>query len=241
MGAGEGRASTGNAWVRGLLSRAAMMVPASDLHRLLQQGEPVADRWFDELYTPSIRALSSTFWTPVRVAQRAALLLRTGTKRRVLDIGSGAGKFCLVAAASTELEVTGIEHRKHLVNVAVRAAERLGVHVRFVHGDLLAVDWAAFDSFYLYNPFVENLCPVTDRIDGSVELSEQRFRDDLQTVLEAMAHARVGTRVVTYHGLGADLPPTYSLASREWAGSGELRLWVKDSGLTHEVTVAAHP
>ena len=41
-------------------------------------------------------------WTPVHVARRAAQFLVTGPETRVLDVGSGPGKFCLVGALATQ-------------------------------------------------------------------------------------------------------------------------------------------
>ena len=197
------------------------------LRQSLEAGELVSDRDFDALYPPRVRALSQVFWTPARVALRAAELLAPTPGTRVLDVGSGVGKFCIAAAASTGAIVTGIEHREHLVRVARTAAERLNVHARFVHGDLAAVEWHRFDSFYFYNPFYENVDSMGARIDCAVELSKRRFAADVRTALEAMARAPDGTRVVTYHGLGAALPPAYRLESSECAGTDSLKLWIK--------------
>ena len=195
----------------------------------LEDGEPVSDRAFDALYPPRVRRLSSTFWTPVRVAQRAIRLLAPSPGARVLDVGLGAGKFCVVAAACARAEITGIEQREHLVRVSKSAARRLGVRARFVHGDLSSIDWTSFDAFYFYNPFHENIEDRGARIDDVVELSHRRFVDDVERTREALAAARAGTRVVTYHGLGADLPRSYRLAAAECAGSDSLKLFIKAS------------
>ncbi len=204
------------------------------LRRSLEEGELVANRDFDALYPPRVRALSSIFWTPVRVALRAAELLAPAPGAHVLDVGSGVGKFCIVAAASTRAVVTGIEHREHLVRVARAAAARLQVDARFVHGDIEAVQWHRFDAFYFYNPFYENVDCMGARIDAAVELSQRRFLVDVQIALEALTHAPDGTRVVTYHGLGADLPASYRLASSECAGTDSLKLWIKGRSRAEE-------
>ncbi len=216
------------------------------LRRSLADGELVSDREFDALYPPRVRALSSVFWTPARVALRAAALLAPTPGTRVLDVGSGVGKLCIVAAASTNATVTGIEHRERLVSVARTAAERLGVSARFIHGDLCDVNWRRFDAFYFYNPFYENVDCMGACIDAAVELSQRRFLIDVQLALEALAHAPCGTRVVTYHGLGAELPPVYRLESSECAGSDALKLWIKTERpaadeRSREVLAFAHP
>ena len=142
-------------------------------------------------------------------------------------MGAGAGKLCIVVAASTRATVTGIEHRKHLVDAAQDAARKLELAVRFVHGDVARADWTSFDSFYFYNPFSENVLRGEARIDGAVELSHWRFVLDIERALERLEDAPAGTRVVTYHGLGQDLPACYRLASSEAAGTDALKLWIK--------------
>jgi predicted RNA methylase len=199
------------------------------LHALrlaLRKGEACADRDFDRLYPHYVRELSRAFWTPVRVAQRAAELLGVAPGRRTLDVGAGVGKFCIVAAAATGAEVTGVEHRAELVRVARATAERVEAPARFVHGELVAIDWGEFDAFYFYNPFFENV-HADNHIDEGVELSARRFEADLGLASDALTRARVGTRVVTYHGFGGPLPPSYRLVTSESAGSDTLKLWVQ--------------
>ena len=62
----------------------------------------IEDEKFDLIYPPKIRKLSSIFWTPVAVAAKAAKWLVTVQGMRVVDIGCGPGKFCLVAASLTD-------------------------------------------------------------------------------------------------------------------------------------------
>jgi len=92
-----------------------------DLLRRLNDAT-ITDSDFDDVYPSPIRRVSASFWTPVSVAARAARLLVRDASTRVLDIGSGAGKFCIVGAAVTGASFTGIEHRGHLVEVARVAA-----------------------------------------------------------------------------------------------------------------------
>ncbi len=77
----------------------------------------VEDEKFDLIYPPEVRELSSIFWTPVRIAAEAAELLAVTPATRVLDIGCGPGKFCLVAAKLTEGSFTGIEQRPAFIHI----------------------------------------------------------------------------------------------------------------------------
>lgn len=156
---------------------------------------------------------------------RAARLLAERPGARLLDIGAGVGKFCIVAAASVDARVKGIEHRERLVEIGRSAASRFGVDVTFEHGTLAACDPEQVDGVYLFNPFAENLCSPDDHIDGTVELSERRFVRDIAATRKLLRAARLGTRVVTYCGFGGEMPPEYERVLDE--GRARLQLWVK--------------
>ena len=135
----------------------------------------IEDERFDQIYPSKVQKLSWRHWTPVSVAVEAAKLLVTGPRTRVLDVGCGPGKFCLVAAALTDARFTGIEQRSDLVAIARRAAlkHRL-TNVEIIHGNVTDFSFASFDAFYLYNPFEENMFQ-RQKIDSSVPLSTALF------------------------------------------------------------------
>ena len=187
------------------------------------------DATFDALYTEPIRARSSHFWTPVAVATRAAQLFAHHEVRRVLDVGSGPGKFCLTAACvCPAVDFTGVEHRPRLVEAARAAGELLRVrNAYFRAGDATSFPWIAFDGFYLYNPFAENVCDAAEHLDDAVELSQSRYFRDVRRVRVALAAAPEGVVMVTYNGAGGPIPVSYDLVHAERAGSSWLRVWVK--------------
>lgn len=204
---------------------------AATLRRALEtarSGDGNPDAEFDDAYPPGIRAVSSCFWTPVRVAVRAAELLVTNPTSRVLDVGSGVGKFCIVGAAATGATFTGVEHRARFVSVARRVADAFGVtSARFQCATFDALDMNDFDGIYLFNPFEENLWGPIERLDETVPLSRERFARDTVRAERMLAGVRVGTRVVTYHGFGSVMPPGFRLTLRERQRAGNLELWVK--------------
>ena len=190
---------------------------------------PDDDALFDALYSERIRSLSRHFWTPVSVARRAAELLQRPGVHRVLDVGSGVGKFVLAAAASAPvIDFVGIEHRRPLIHAARSARDLLGIpNARFLLGDATRESWASFDAFYFFNPFAENLFVDDDRIDDGVELSASRFIHDVRRVEDRLRAARVGSVVVTYHGSTGRMPACYNLDTSEAAGTDCLRVWTK--------------
>jgi SAM-dependent methyltransferase len=188
------------------------------------------DAAFDALYPPTVRAISRRFWTPVGVARHAVQLLRQSGARTVLDVGSGVGKFVLVAAAvAPEMRFVGVEQRRHLVEVAQHVQSQLRLpNASFSVGEATMMPWRGFDGFYFFNPFAENLFVNGDQIDSAVELSGSRFVRDVSRIERALSTAPLGTAVVTYHGMSGRMPACYELSRCERAGSDWLRLWVKN-------------
>jgi SAM-dependent methyltransferase len=185
----------------------------------------IEDEKFDLIYSQQIRKLSSIFWTPVAVAAVAAKMLVTAPDTRVLDIGSGAGKFCLLGGSLTDGRFTGIELRSDLVAAARQVATDLGLaNVEFIHGNVIDVDFTAYDAFYIFNPFEENMFDG-HKIDRAVPLSRELFKRYTNHVSTCLGARPLGTRVVTFAGYADDIPACYSCESALFGD--DLKLWIK--------------
>jgi SAM-dependent methyltransferase len=195
-----------------------------------------SDESFDDELPLGLQLKSSVFFTPIDVARHAAALLAPEQGMRVLDIGAGAGKFCLAAAlAIPSAAFVGVEWRGHLVRLANRLAGKLQLaNARFIHADALDLDWTEYDAFYLYNPFAEQLFEAAFTLDRTIALDPQNFVHYVSEVRQRLALARVGTRVVTYHGYGAPAPLGYELARKDPAGSDCVELWIKTRAITSD-------
>ena len=71
----------------------------------------LTDEEFDLIFPLEIRRKSATHFTPIKIAKAAAQFLATEPNIRILDVGSGAGKFCFVGALTTNAHFTGVEQR----------------------------------------------------------------------------------------------------------------------------------
>ncbi len=194
----------------------------------VRSGRHTSDKIFDLLFPAHIRTVSSRFWTPVAIARKAAKLLATGTGP-ILDVGAGVGKFCIIGALTTEAAFHGVEHRHELVVIANAVIDALGLsgRARLTHGTLDDVDWPRYSSFYFCNPFEENIFPEARRFDDNIPLNKTRFHQDTARTESILDAAPVGSRVVTFHGLGARVPATYRLLPEETRGNPLLRSWIK--------------
>ncbi|HKU45203.1 MAG TPA: methyltransferase domain-containing protein [Polyangiales bacterium] len=193
----------------------------------LRRGWHVGDRLFDRIYPLPIQAVSARFWTPVAVSLLAADWLREAERYSVLDVGAGAGKFCIVTNLATGCRAHGIEQRPRLVEAARAAAASYGAEVDVVLGTIDSVDPEAFSAFYFYNPFGENHHTDSERLDDAVELSPERCARDLACVESWLDAAATGTCVLTYHGFGGRIPDTYDLVRTRDSESGSLHMWIK--------------
>jgi SAM-dependent methyltransferase len=202
-----------------------------EMQRLFDRVRIGAHVWnaqFDQLLPTCWRRLSMMHWTPVQVARRAAQFLVNGPETQVLDVGSGPGKFCLVGALATIGNFTGVEQRPHLVALSRSFVHKFAVpRVRFLCANAGDLDWSRYNAFYFYNPFYENLDP-DKKLDESVELSSSLYDRYIKMTQDRLAQAPSGTRVVTFHGMGGDMPQGYERALQEFWEIGNLDLWIKN-------------
>ena len=63
----------------------------------IRSGTCPSDRLFDRFLPYDLRRVSRQHWTPLVVALRVAEWLDLIGVRQVVDLGSGAGKFCVQA------------------------------------------------------------------------------------------------------------------------------------------------
>jgi SAM-dependent methyltransferase len=202
---------------------------AAEIAERLSAGSCPEDAAFDQFIPESMRAHSCHHWTPLAVALRAAEWFSEHRVRTVVDIGSGAGKFCVGAALAGYCHFTGLEQRERLVAGARLLARTFSVEsrVHFIHGVLGVARLPVADAYYLYNPFLENRMYREDHIDEDVELSEERQARDVLLLRELLSAARPGTYVLTYNGIDAKLPASYRLVCSDRELPNALCLWRK--------------
>ena len=202
--------------------------PASVAARL-SAGQACSDDDFDQVYGRWHRCISVHHWTPVAIAVRAAQLLTATGRQRVLDVGSGVGKFCIVGALTTQARFVGVEQRPQLVQSARTAASLFGARqTLFVPADFTALDFGKFDAFYLFNPFEEFVSEGIVSIDNTVDLSPERFQRHVVDFMVKLRQAPRASRVVTYFGYGGPRPPGFKFLHSEPAGEDALTLWQKE-------------
>lgn len=201
----------------------------ADIAARLRQLEPLADHAFDAHLPANLQELSARHWTPLEVVVRGMQWLRSAGASTVVDIGSGAGKFCVAGALASECTFLGIERRPRLVLAARDLASTFGVadRVRFMNAAFGDITVPLADAYYFFNPFAENLFGTSDRIDEEVSLTAERFGAEIRNTRMLLMDLPTGALVLTYHGYGGRLPKTFQSVRLDRTFTGELQLWEK--------------
>ncbi|MEO8823263.1 MAG: methyltransferase domain-containing protein [Ginsengibacter sp.] len=185
-----------------------------------------SDLNFNSLFPELIQEAAEKHWTRIEVAKKAAAFLATSAESKVLDIGSGAGKFCLVAAHEHPLtHFYGVEQRQNLVDISNDLAKELELdNVLFICDNICNVDFEKYNHFYFYNSFYENV-PGTQKIDYSIKYSEDLYNFYNRYLCKQLDKMPSGTRLVTYHSFGSEIPAGYEVVHTDY--SEFLKFWIK--------------
>lgn len=208
---------------------AAASRAARSVAEAIRGGVPPSNEAFDRWLPAELRDVSMEYWTPLPVLCRIAAWLRETRVRTVVDIGAGAGKFCVAASLLVSCRFVGVEQRAPLVDTARALAELFGVsdRVTFLKGDFGVAPTPAADAYYLYNPFGPYDFE-SERFDQpDVVFSKQTLARDLLAVTHLLSLAPAGTIVITYNGFGGRLPRCYEQLSVDVRFPCALRLWRK--------------
>jgi SAM-dependent methyltransferase len=185
-----------------------------------------SDEEFNQLYPSSIQMLARRHWTPLDIARKAANFLAAENNVRILDIGSGVGKFCLSAAYfKPKAFYYGIEQRESLISHAETARKILHPdNVSFIQGNFTQLDFNNFDHFYFYNAFYENLVG-TDKIDDNIDYSIELYNYYNRYLFKQLEQKPEGTRIASFHSLEDEMPKSYHEVGSEC--NNLLKFWIK--------------
>lgn len=183
------------------------------------------DSGFNDLFPREIQRYARRHWTPLDIINLSIDFLAEKNSK-VLDIGSGVGKFCLTGAYyAPNAHFYGIEQRHNLVDLAVKAQKELGIeNATFIKGNFTQLNLQDFDHFYFFNSFFENL-DVAGRIDDTLECSPALFKYYNHYLYSELKKMPSGTRIVTYHSILEEIPREYELV--QCFEDADLNFWIK--------------
>lgn len=191
----------------------------------LREKISISDEEFDTIFPEEMWEHSNRHFTSVFLSQKAAAYLAADENTRILDIGSGTGKFCLVGAICTNSHFTGVEYRKNQSDIALEVAERFRIpNVRFINANILDINFKDYNAFYMFNPFLENL-DTSARMDQTKNSKKEDYELFRSYVFQQLASKDIGTRLATYYISQNQIPDSFELKSSSFGDT--LKFWEK--------------
>lgn len=203
------------------------VLPSGFCNRLLN--DEMEDSEFDQILPARYRAVANMHWTPIRIAKMIASQIDPDSTQRFVDIGSGVGKLCVLLSFLTKLQISGVEQRQRLHEIAEAIVRVNDVkRVQLSNCNMMDIDWENFDIFFLFNPFLEHkLKSDIFIIDKGIEFGECHFLKYVEFVEERIKSLPAGRRLITLEGFGGGIPPSWRLISSEETCDGRLNHWIK--------------
>ena len=191
----------------------------------IRNGILPSDEQFDSLFPEGIRSYANQHFSGVYAIKQAAQFLCDQKDPKILDIGSGAGKFCLLAALlHNGAEFVGVEYRSELVSVSKDLADNFALNnIHFFCENVLNVDFTPFNGFFMFNPFLEHR-KSNARLEGFFDYNHDDFyyQEHLNIKLSSM-HTRA--KLVTYHVNRSLVPKSFKCVFEKMGGA--LLFWEK--------------
>lgn len=195
------------------------------IFKQLRKNIDVKDDVFNELYPDKIKAVSSRHWTPVAIARLASEYLVDKPGKKVLDIGAGAGKFCLVGAVSTNGFFYGVEQRASLTKLSKKIADRNNItNAEFINSNINEISFCDYEAFYFFNSFFENI-DTSFPIDNTIYPDLELYDVYSEYVKGELDKTPIGTRLVTYWSKWDEIPGSFDLVDSDC--NGLLSFWQK--------------
>lgn len=184
------------------------------------------DETFDEHFSPRIKKLSKTHWSPLPVIKKATAFLAYHSHTKIIDIGSGSGKFCIAGAHyHPSSEFHGVEQRENLHLTALRSKTLSGLtNVHFIHGDFTQLNLDDYNGIYFFNSFAENLYTF-GRIDNTIHHSVSLYNYYANYLYKMLEEKPSGTRLASYHVNENEIPICYELIATDFKDN--LKLWIR--------------
>ena len=191
----------------------------------LKQKKYPSDLTFDKIYPKLYQEHSARHFTPVNIAIKAAKLLVDLSTDKVLDIGSGVGKFCCIGSSVTDAHFYGVEKRKTLTNLSNKIKREYKLkQAHFINKDFTQLDFQKFNGIYFFNSFHEHF-DETCVLDETSRVSLAEYQKYHQSLIEKLEECLPGTKLVTYYTFKNKIPSSYQFIDAN--ETGLLKFYIK--------------
>ena len=191
----------------------------------LKAAVEIKDEDFDAIYPEYLLPMAAFHFTPIEVAKTSAEFLVNQPGTKVMDIGAGAGKFCMLGSIYTQGHFTGIEQSSELCKLSIRLSRQYQLsNLDFICCNITEVFFKSYDAFYFFNAFYENI-DQSDRLDTSIEPDRRLYEKYSAYVREELDSLPIGTRLATYFSYLEEIPESYEIVSKGF--EDKLLMWQK--------------
>ncbi|SOE23548.1 Methyltransferase domain-containing protein [Spirosomataceae bacterium TFI 002] len=153
---------------------------------------------FKKLVTADLQYLNAVHWTPIEVIDQILFWLKDYDALKILDIGSGVGKFCLIGGQKSHHHFTGIEKRTDFHDEGQKLLKALNLpNVSLLQADIVTFNLTAYDVIYLFNPFYEQVVNHGTRINDTAYQKENYLKYE-SYVLGHLINSVAGKMVISY-------------------------------------------
>jgi len=193
------------------------------IHEILdciEKGDLPSDELLDSLLPDELRIHADQHFSGAYAIKLASDFLTASTRNPViLDIGSGTGKFCLLAALlHREAKFIGVEYRNSFVKVAKELSSQLQLQsVSFHCENILTHSFAPYSGFFMFNPFLEHRSLKARMNDFSDDPAEEGNYEAY--VYESLSNCQPGIRLVTMYIADRQIPTNFKLQDQKMGGS----------------------
>jgi hypothetical protein len=187
----------------------------------------ISDEKFDEIYSFEIRELSERHWTAVFVAKVASDFFCNQKPVKILDIGSGVGKFCFVGAAlHPASQFHGVDIRQNFIDISNQIKNTYALYnTVFFQKNVLDINFDGYDGIYFFNSFQEKI-DTTSALDYKSEISIEKYIAYTTHILKELNKMPAGTKLATYYSEDFCVPPSFKRIETHF--EGKLKFYLKD-------------
>jgi hypothetical protein len=191
------------------------MKPEHHIKRTISLGQLPNDDLIDSLLPDQVRTYANQHFSGSYTISLAAKFLVQKPDSKILDIGSGSGKFCLLGALlHPNAHFHGVEYRESFVHLAHELRIKLGIeNASFRYDNILNVAFDAFNGLFMFNPFLEHRNNHARMQDFTDE--PERYEAYFSHVRAEFARCPSGVRLVTFHGSDEQIPKNFKLVDRK--------------------------
>ncbi len=195
----------------------------------------ISDAEFDLIYPTDIRSLSERHWTPVSIAKIVSEFLCYDKNLKILDIGSGVGKFCMVGAAlKPHCKFYGVDIREKYTKLSNKLKDTYRIkNIQFLHKDILELSLDSYDCIYFFNSFQERI-DDTAYIDNYSELSYDLYKTYTKYLFFQFDNMPIGTRIATYHTAEFYMPGNYKMVEKLF--NTKLKFYIKTNNFNFNLS-----